>query len=79
MSPRSQLDNDESYTLSVPADGSAITIHASNIYGAYHALNSLMFLIQFNHDSATYIIKHAPIKVEDTPFLHVSVSSWHHR
>ena len=63
----------------MPSDGSAIQITAKNIYGAYHALNSLMFLIQFNHDSATYIITHAPIKVEDTPFLHVSVSSWHHR
>ena len=63
----------------MPSDGSAIQITATNIYGAYHALNSLMFLIQFDHDSATYIIKHAPIKVEDAPFLRVPVSPWHHR
>ena len=74
LSPRSQLDKDESYTLSVPADGSAITIHASNIYGAYHALNSLLFLIQFDPVSAMYIIKHAPYKIADKPFLSVAFS-----
>lgn len=63
----------------MPDDGSAIQIVAINIYGAYHALNSLMFLIQFNHESSTYIIKHAPIKIEDAPFLHVFFPPFYHR
>ena len=77
-SPHDQTSKDESYTLAIPSDGSAIEITAKNIYGAYHALNSLLFLIQFNHESSSYIIKHAPIKIADEPFLHVVASSHHH-
>ena len=65
-----QISKDESYSLSVPEDGSAIAIEANNLYGAYHALNSLMFLIQFDYDHNCYVIKHAPIAITDRPFLH---------
>lgn len=29
-----------------------------------------MFLIQFHYESASYIIKHAPYEIADTPLLH---------
>jgi hypothetical protein len=31
-----QLDTDETYTLSIPADGSGATLTAKTIYGAMH-------------------------------------------
>lgn len=46
-----------------------IEIRANNLYGAYHALNSLMFLVQFDYDQNYYVIKHVPIEIEDRPFL----------
>ena len=70
LSSNPQISKDESYSLSVPEDGSAIEIEANNLYGAYHALNSLMFLIQFDYDRNCYVIKHAPIAISDRPFLH---------
>lgn len=70
LSSNPQISKDESYSLTVPEDGSTIEIEANNLYGAYHALNSLMFLIQFDYDRNCYVIKHAPIAIADRPFLH---------
>jgi len=37
-----QLDTDETYNLTVPADGSAATLHAKTIYGALHGKHAFM-------------------------------------
>lgn len=69
-----QIFDDESYTLNVPSDGSAVEITAATVAGVYHALNSFSFLIQYNPATETYLVKHAPIMIEDTPFLKVTSS-----
>ena len=46
-----QLESDESYVLSIPADGSAVVITAPTVYGAYHGLQTLSQLIVFDFDS----------------------------
>ena len=57
--------------IDIPSDGSAIEIKADNIYGVYNALNTLSFLIQYIHSENTYVLRHAPIHIDDTPFLKV--------
>lgn len=37
----------------------------------YHALNTLLFLIQYDFVADCYVIKHTPYDIADTPFLHV--------
>ena len=43
-----QLETDETYTLTIPSDGSGATIEAKTIYGAMHGSSSIlyMFLLQ---------------------------------
>ena len=45
-----QLGVDESYTITIPSDGSAITIIATTVYGAYWALETLSQLIWWDYE-----------------------------
>jgi hexosaminidase len=62
-----QLGVDESYTLTIPADGSAATITASTYYGALWALETFSQLVRFNFDTGVYEIAHAPWYIKDAP------------
>eukprot|EP00750_Incisomonas_marina_P025664 INCI5614.1.p1 GENE.INCI5614.1~~INCI5614.1.p1 ORF type:complete len:640 (-),score=92.44 INCI5614.1:104-2023(-) len=62
-----QLETDESYTLSIPADGSGASIHAKTIYGAMHGLETFSQLVHFDFDSETYIVENAPWQITDAP------------
>ena len=61
------LGVDESYTLNIPADGSAATITAATNYGAYWGLQTLAQAVQFDFDSASYAVAAAPVAVKDAP------------
>jgi hexosaminidase len=69
------LGVDESYTLSVPADGSSsVTLSAPTVYGAYRGLETLSQLIQYNMDVKQYQISCGPVTVSDAPaFTHRSL------
>ncbi|EGD83308.1 hypothetical protein PTSG_03917 [Salpingoeca rosetta] len=62
-----QLYADESYTLSVPADGGNISLTANTVYGAYHGLQTLSQLISFDFTQQEYVIPGAPWKISDAP------------
>lgn len=61
------LGVDESYTLTIPNDGSSIQLTAKTVYGAYHGFQTLSQLIQWSFDTKTYIIPGAPITIQDAP------------
>jgi hexosaminidase len=61
------LGVDESYTLTIPADGSSATITAATNYGAYWALQTLAQAVQFNFDTEVYTVAAAPISITDKP------------
>jgi hexosaminidase len=62
-----QMNTDESYSLSIPADGSAISISAKTVYGALHGLETLSQLVVFDFNSASYSLAGAPWKIDDAP------------
>jgi hexosaminidase len=62
-----QLGVDESYVLSVPADGSSATITAPTVYGVYHALETLSQLVRYDFDLLSYKIPLAPLVITDAP------------
>ena len=57
--------------MRVKPNSSVVEIEADNVYGVYHALNSLSFLIQYKHAENMYILRHAPFTIEDVPTLKV--------
>jgi len=61
------LGVDESYTLTVPADGSPATLSAGTFFGALRGLESFSQLVQFDYDSGLYFIPFAPILIADAP------------
>ena len=61
------ISADESYTLSVPADGSAIAITAATNYGAYHALQTLSQAVRFDFATQQYGVVSAPLTIADKP------------
>jgi hexosaminidase len=63
-----QIGVDETYTLNIPTSG-PIVITANTVYGAYWALQTLSQLVQFDFDSQTYVVTHAPYKIVDGPKL----------
>eukprot|EP00055_Hartaetosiga_balthica_P011792 m.55030 g.55030 ORF g.55030 m.55030 type:complete len:635 (+) comp7735_c0_seq5:74-1978(+) len=64
----------ENYTLTIPSDGSAISISADTVYGAYHAMETLSQLISFDFDLQMYVIHGAPWNIDDSPrFSHREV------
>jgi hypothetical protein len=61
------LGVDESYTLFIPADGTAAIINAATNYGAYWGLQTLAQAIQFNFDARAYLVAAAPLRISDAP------------
>jgi hexosaminidase len=63
-----QLGVDESYTLTLPADGSPGTIVSATVFGAYHALETLSQLVTFDFDAKAYVVAAGgPLVVDDAP------------
>ena len=61
-----QLETDESYELSISADGAAI-LSAKTVYGALRALESFSQLVLFDFNEEQYLILNCPISIKDTP------------
>ena len=62
------LGVDETYTLSIPANGSsAATLTARTIYGAYMGLQTFSQAVRFDYDSMTYGVRGAPLAIADGP------------
>ena len=61
------LGVDESYTLTIPSDGSDVVISSPTTFGALHALTTLSQLIRFDFDALAYWIDRSPIEVQDSP------------
>lgn len=60
------LGVDESYTLTLPTDGSAASLTANTVYGAYHGLETLSQLVSFDADALAYWTA-SPVAVVDKP------------
>ena len=60
------LGVNESYTLSLPADGSPGLITAPTVFGAYAALQTLSQLVTYDFDADAYWTA-APVTVADAP------------
>jgi hypothetical protein len=60
------LGVDESYNLTIDRTAGAI-IHANTLFGAYHGLESIAQLIEFDFDSVSYKIRGVPLVIEDRP------------
>ena len=58
---------DESYTLTLPADGSAGTLTAATIYGAMMGLQTLSQAIRYDYDNDWYSVAAAPLTISDAP------------
>lgn len=62
-----QVDTDESYTLTIPADGSNAKLSAVTIYGALRGLETFSQLVVYNFDTTSYYIGLAPWSISDKP------------
>ena len=60
------LGVDESYNLTIDRTAGA-AIHANTLFGAYHGLESMAQLIEFDFDSVSYKIRGLPLVIEDRP------------
>jgi hexosaminidase len=56
----------ESYTLSVPADGSPIALSSATVWGALHGLQTLTQLVGFDSEALAYWSP-APVAITDAP------------
>lgn len=69
-----QLGVDESYDLTIPADGSQATLNANTYYGALRGLETFSQLVNFNYSGHAYVIGNAPWSISDAPrFAHRGV------
>lgn len=57
---------DESYTLSVPSDGTPIALNSNTVWGALQGLQTLSQLVSFDSDSLSYWSP-APVSIQDAP------------
>jgi hexosaminidase len=62
-----QLYIDETYNLTIPADGTPATINANTLVGAYHALVTLAQLITWDFDNLVYRVDYLPLSISDVP------------
>jgi len=62
-----QLSTDETYTLTVPADGGEATLTAKTVYGVLRGLETFSQLLAFNFDTDSYAIADAPWVITDAP------------
>lgn len=60
------LGVDESYNLTIDHTTGA-AIHANTLFGAYHGLETIAQLIEFDFDSVSYNIRGVPLAIEDRP------------
>jgi hexosaminidase len=60
------LGVDETYSLVVPADGSAAVLTAATVWGALHGLQTLSQLVTFDFDAAAYWTV-SPVSITDGP------------
>jgi hypothetical protein len=58
---------DESYTLTIPADGSPATITAATNFGAYWGLQTLAQAVRFDFDARGYVVPASPVSITDKP------------
>jgi len=61
------LGVDESYNLTIPADGSPATITAATNYGAYWGLQTLAQAVRFDFVTQTFVVAAAPVIIADAP------------
>lgn len=62
-----QLEVDESYSLSIPADGGQATLQAATVYGAYRGLETFSQLVRWDFDLSSYRVDWLPIVIDDAP------------
>jgi len=63
-----QLETDESYSLTVPNQGETpAVLKAKTVYGALRGLESFSQLVTFDFDAGLYVLKNAPIQIDDAP------------
>lgn len=62
-----QLETDESYTITIPSDGTNAKLHAPTIYGALRGLETFSQLIVFNFKDEVYQIHNLPWSIKDAP------------
>ena len=62
-----QLGVDESYSIEVPDDGSDVVIHAKNVFGAMHGLETFSQLVEYDSDLMQFVIRQAPWSIKDEP------------
>jgi len=62
-----QMGVDESYTLTIPDDGSAASLTCETVWGCILGLESFSQLVIFDFDSRRYIVPNAPWVVDDAP------------
>lgn len=67
-----QLFDDESYTLDISSSSRQAVIVSSTEYGALHALQTFVQLVEFDVDAdggfqGQYLIKYLPIRIRDEP------------
>ena len=63
-----QLGLNETYSLVVPANGSAATLDAPNVYAAMRGLETFSQLVRFDFENEVYVVRAAPWTIDgDAP------------
>lgn len=67
--PSAPMQNgmDESYNLTIPADGTPATLSANTLVGAYHGIVTLAQLIRWDFDNKVYHVDYLPLAISDAP------------
>ena len=61
------ITTDESYVLTIPADGSPATLVANTTVGAYWGLQTFSQAVRFDFDAGQYAVRAAPLAIADAP------------
>ncbi|XP_062506570.1 uncharacterized protein LOC134183119 [Corticium candelabrum] len=61
------LDTDESYMLKIETSPASAELHAANVYGALHGLETFSQLVMYNFTADAYQISNAPWNINDKP------------